>query len=328
MKTRYALLAMTLFYASVARAEPAVALEELHRLIAEKQYAPAIQKITAALGLKGPAAKGVDRYSLFMLKGECHLQLRAIRPAQEAYIAAAKEAPSPRERAVAEAYGFLLKSSRALAYTPKTAAAGDKTARPAPIDILDPASRRRAFAALFADELAAADSKLAAARAAISLPPIVELFKPLATLEGLELASSADATDAPRTAALRGEMTDRAKKVVADALRGIDKTVSRIDKSANTFIEFYQDTVDVIARPVRVKRWKKKGLTDDEMKDLQSANATCDKISPALAEIAKRLAADEKAFETQTEEAARIRKEVDRILDTDYQHVYDQPPKK
>jgi hypothetical protein len=272
----------------------------------------------------------VNRYELFMLKGECHLQLKVPRLAAEAYASAAKEAeksgtPAEErevERGVAAAHEMLVKASKAFAYTPRTAS--DKQ-KPVPIDILDLASRKRAFAAMLADEMAASDAKVVRAKAAKALPPIAELFKPLDTMEGLERAATGEAA---RVKALRAELTEAARRAVADALRGIDKSVGVIDKSAGTFVEFYQDSFDPLARPVKVKAYRKRGLSDEQTRELQTANRTLDQIAPALTELARGLRVEARTFDPFAEDAARIRKEVDRILDTDYLRVYAEVPKK
>jgi hypothetical protein len=312
-----------------ACAQQSVMLEELHRLVDERQYAPALQKITASLALKGQAAKTVDRYQLFMLKGECLLQTKATRLALDAYAAATKEAANDHDRVLAEAHETLVKESKGFAYTPRTAATpGAEKARPAPIDILNIDSRRKAFAALLTDELATNDAKIKAAKTGKALPPIAQLFAPLARMEGFELASTAGGTgEAVKVKAVRAELTDASKKIVAEALRQMSKRLGEIDKSANTFVEFYQESVDALARPVMTKMYKKKGLTDPQTKELSETNATCDKLVPALAELAKGLAAEDKTFEPFSDEAARIRKEVDRVLDTDYLRVYRELPK-
>jgi hypothetical protein len=317
-----------------SRAQPSGNLEELQRLVAEQQYAPALQKITAALALKGPAAKAVDRYQLFMLKGECLLQTKATRLSLDAYAAAIKEAASDHDRSLAEAHETLLKESKGFAYTPRTSAAAAPPspnmpkARPAPIDILNLESRKKAFAALLADELAAKDAKIKAAKASKALPPIAQLFVPLSKMEGLELASLNDSAGEPvKVKAVRAELIDASKKIVAEALRGMSKRLGEIDKSANTFVEFYQESIDAFARPVMTKMYKKKGLTDPQIQELTQTSATCDKLAPALAELAKGLGAQDKTFEPFSDEAARIRKEVGRVLDTDYLRVYQQLPK-
>jgi hypothetical protein len=308
--------------------------EEIHRLMGEKNYAQALQKITAGLALRGGAARAVNRYELLMLKGECHLQLKASSYAVDAFAAAAKDpSASAPERAVAAGYETLVRQAKGFAYTPRVAAGaagGAGKARPAPIDILDPESRRRAFEALLADELAANEPKVAAAKASASLDPIAALFKPLWTMEGLERASTKDG-GAPRVTALAGELTDRAKRILADALRGVAKRVGEIDKEANTFVETYQDVQDpfaVFPKPVRERVYKRKGLTDGQVNELRQAIGTCDRIPRALPALAEGLHAPGQAFEPFADEAARIRKDADRLLATDFMRVYKEIPKK
>lgn len=324
--------------APFASAQPASAAPasngDIHQLVADKQYGAAMQKITAGLALKGPAAKTVDRADLFMQKAECHLQLRALTPAIAAYDSAAKEAAKntdTRLASIATAHAALLKGSKAFAYTPKTAP--DKT-RPVPIDILDPAHRRQAFLAMLVDHLAASESKLKAAKAATSLPPIAACFKPLDEMEGMELAakenSTAESSGAEKVTALRKDLTETAKKMMADSFRAMSKRIGDIDKEAGTYVEFYEDVPDPFNAPAafrRRKAWKKKGLTDADTKELEAATVTCDKISPALTELAVGLKQEEKTFDPFSDEASRIRKEVERILDTDYLKIYRTPPK-
>ena len=322
------MLAVLAADATVARDQSAPTSEELHQLVADKQYPQAMQKITAALALKGPAAKWVNRYDLFMLKAECHLQSKAISPAIDAFTSAAKEGTDDRERALATAHAALLKASKAFAYTPK--AAPDKT-RPVPIDILDHASRKQAFLALFVDELAANDVKFKAAKSAKSLPPIADACKPLMAMEGLELAAKEGDGDAEKVKSLRAELVEQAKKLLADALRAMSKRVGEIDKEAGTFVAFYQDVPNPYSAVLpfrREKAYRKKGLTDRQTKELQETTATCDKLSPALTELAAALKAEDKVFDATNDEASRIRKEIDRILDTDYMKVYREIPKK
>jgi hypothetical protein len=318
------ILAVMLSLALAAGAEPPTGSEEIAQLVAERHYPQALQKISTALGLKGPAAKAVDRYQLYMLKAECHLQTRAAGMAQEAYANAVKAAGEDGEKsAIARAHEMLVKQSKAFAYVPKS----EKT-KGTTIDILDPANRKKAFAAMLADELAANDAKLQAAKKATSLPPIAEMFKPLATMEGLELAGTGDTV---KVKAVRGELAEQSKKLLAEALRGLNKRLGEIDKDANTFVEFYQDSYDAFSRlprPVKEKVYKKKGLTDAQQRELSDINATCDKLGPALIELGGQLRAEEKVFEPFGNEAGRIRKEVDRVLDTDYQRVYREIPKK
>jgi hypothetical protein len=181
---------------------------------------------------------------------------------------------------------------------------------------------------MLADELASNEAKLADAKAAKTLGPVAVLFKPLATMEGLELAATGDAV---KVRAIEGDLADRAKRNIADALRALAKRVGEIDKEANTFVEFYQDEQDPLAPfpfPVRRKVYKRKGPTNPQLAELQQGNATCDKLPQAVGELAEGLHVPEKAFENFADEAGRIRKEIDRLLDTDYLKVYREIPKK
>jgi hypothetical protein len=313
-----------------AHAEP-VASDEIRGLMADRHFPEAMQKITANLALKGPAAQSVDRYELFMQKAECHLQMRALSIAIEAYNSAAREATDDRQRTLATANAALLKASKAFTYIPKVAP--DKT-KPVPIDILDPAHRKQAFLALFIDQLAANDTKIKAAKSAKSLPPIAEVFKPLSEMEGLERMAAGNGLEggeAAKVQSLRTEVVTQAKKVIADALRAMSKRVGEIDKEAGTFVEFYQDVLDPaysLPIPKKQKAYRRKGLTDKQTTELQETTVTCDKLTLALIELAKGLVTEDKIFDPFADEAGRVRKEVDRILDVDYQHVYTEIPKK
>jgi hypothetical protein len=326
-------LTLTILLATIPSTQGQViaASDELHQLVANKRYPEALQRITAGLALKGPAAKSVDRCDLFMLKGECHLQMRATSMAIDAFNNAAREAEllsDDHRHSIAAAHAALLKASKAFAYTPKTAP--DKT-RPVPIDILDQASRRQAFLAMLVDELAANDAKLKAAKAAKSLPPFAQVFKPLNEMEGLELAAKEGSTTAEKIGSLRKELAESAKKMLADALRNMSKRIGDIDKEAGTFTVFYQDTTDPLSpvpRILREKVYRKKGLTDAATKELQETTQTCDKLGLALSELASGLKVDDNTFEPFSDEASRIRKEVERILDTDYLKIYRELPKK
>lgn len=332
MRWTFALtLAILIAHPPSAQGQVVAGSEEVHQLVADKRYPEALQRITAALALRGPAAKSVDRCDLFMLKAECHLQMRAVSMAIEAFNNAAREAEllsDDRRQLIASADVALLKASKAFAYTPK--AVPDKT-RPKPIDILDPASRRQAFLAMLVDELSANESKLKAAKTAKSLPPIAALFNPLNEMEGLELAAKEGSTEAEKVGSLRKEVAESAKKMLADALRSMSNRIGDIDKEAGTFVEFYQDTTDpfsVVPQIRREKVYRKKGLTDAATKELQETTQTCDRLGLALSELATGLKVDEKTFEPFSDETGRIRKEVERILDTDYLKIYREIPKK
>src|SRR5207237_1398238 len=161
-----------------------------------------------------------------------------------------------------------------------------------------------------------------------TLGPITELATPLTAMEGVELAATADAE---KVTAIRAELALRAKRVLADTLRDLTKQVTQIDKEANTFVETYQDVFDTTplgnAKIRKERVYKKRGLTDPQTTTLQATNATCRQIDEGVAPMAAGLSVEEKEFEPFAEDANRLRKEVARVLDIDYQRVYREIPK-
>jgi hypothetical protein len=323
--TMCAVVAVLLLAGADARAQMAPSSEELHRLIDEGQYPQALQKISAGLALKGPAAKLVNRHELYMLKGICHLSTRTTGLAAEAFNNAVKEAADDRERDLAAAHVALLKQSKGPAYVPKGRDASGKPK--SPIDITKEEGRRAAFAALFADEMDANRAKLEGAKGATTLGPVMDALKPLSTLEGLESAATGGKPEKTREA--MAGVAEQAKKVTATAVRDLGKRVTEIDKQANTFQEIIRVTEDPnapTARPMKEKVYKRVGLTEAQLRELRELGATADKLPDAIEAIVKGLRADAKEFAPLNDEAGRVRKDVDRLLDTDFERIYRELP--
>jgi hypothetical protein len=301
--------------------------DEIEQLIKAGDYAQALQRVSAGLALKGDAARRVNRYDLFMAKAECHLMTRATTMALEAYANAIKEAADDRQKSLATAGEMLLKRSRGFVYTPKTGQARGKP--PVTIEILGAENRKKAYAALLADELAANEPKLKAARTAKSLPPVVEAVKVLMTLQGVETLAGGETA---KTGELLAGLKDQTAKMIAENLRETAKRVAAMDKEANQVIEFYEEVPEArpggFVRYRKEKRYKKKGLTDAMLAELKEVNQTCERLPVAIDELAPALRTEKKTFEPSLVEAERLAKEVTRILDGEYERVYTEPPGK
>src|SRR5689334_10241226 len=111
------------------------------------EYRPTLAMIGQALALKGGAAEGYDRYDLFMLKGECLVQLGSAALAAEAFEDARESTRVPLKMGTARGNEVMLRRSLSMRYVPKTGP--DKAA----IDVKPPAERKRAMLALRADIL-------------------------------------------------------------------------------------------------------------------------------------------------------------------------------
>ena len=334
-----ALILLSSLLSIPTQAQPATP-EEIKLLITDANYKDALQKIASSLSLRGDAGSKVDRYQLYMLKAECHLRMKVPTMAAEAYTLAAKEAADDKSQNFAAAHELLMRRQRGLAYS---ATARPKGQPPAPIDIIDVDSRKKAFAALHADEIAALQPKLAVARKSTGLAPLFELFKQVPRLEAIESAANAPAgsfaltpvsTDAPQTSQLLAELAEQSRKLIDTSLRDTAKRVAAIDKEVNQFKEITREVIDPTVRsPFGVrykmeKAYKKVGPSDNHVKELQTISTTADQVAQAAQMLAEGVPAQAKGFETLITETARIKKETDRILDADYTTVYKDLPTK
>jgi hypothetical protein len=340
MHTRpIALLLLIALLPAIAQAQP-VTPEEINPLIADANYKDALQKIAGALALRGEAGKKVDRHQLYMLKAECHLRMKAPTMAIESYVLAAKEATDDKARNLAAAHELLMRRQRGLAYKPTTQPKGQP---PVTIDILNPDNRKKAFAALYGDEVAALQPRLAAAKKSTSLVPLFELFKQIPKLEGIESAANSPAdsmalapvaADAPQTQKLLADLGEQSRKLIETSLRDTAKRVAAIDKEVNQFQEIVREVIDPTVRsPFGVrykmeKAYKKVGPNDAHLKELQNITTTGDQVAQAARMLAEGVPAQARGFETLITETDRIKKEVERILDADYTTVYKDLPTK
>jgi hypothetical protein len=306
--------------------------DEIQSLVSQGNYKDALQKISTALAIRGEAGKNIDRAQLQMLKAECHLRMKAPTMAAEAYAAAVKDARDDKTRNLAAAHQLLMQRQRGLAYRP--VAAQVKGSAPVTIDILDPASRKKAFAALLTDELAAVQPKIAAAKRSTGLAPIFEAFKLVPRLEGIELASTeSQSGEAPQAQKVVGELADQSRKLIDAALKEMARHVSTIDKEVNQFVEIAREVPDPSVRSAyggiryKIERgYKKKGPTESHLKELQQVTTTCEQIAQASKMLADGVPANAKAFDPLISESERIRKETERILDADYTTIYKDLP--
>src|SRR5262245_46292561 len=115
MIRRMRLVVVLLMFASTAVAQPANQLPSVDQLRAQLDTNPAavLQGVARSLALKGPAAATLDRYELFMLRGEAHLRNKAMPAAAEAFAAAGKETTDAAKKTTARATEVLARKSKA-----------------------------------------------------------------------------------------------------------------------------------------------------------------------------------------------------------------------
>jgi hypothetical protein len=208
---------------SLAHADPAPAPESVKQLYTDGKYKEFIVQVSRVLAIKGADAAQYDRHELLMLKGEASLRTKQKSNAVDAFKQAAAAATEPNDIAVATATAELVKqASGTFKYQPKTKASKDD--KPVPIDIIEPDSRKLAFAALETDMEAVTKPKVDAALKATTLAEVAsEARDPgLAALQPIEIAATGTATDSKQ---MLGDLGHHAYAMMDGTL---DKLIDRL----------------------------------------------------------------------------------------------------
>src|SRR5688572_20637109 len=217
--------------APVVGGEALPTMEQLNAQLAEGKHQEVLKHVAKLLGLRGEHAKTYDRYDLLCLRGEAALRGKANSMAMEAFAQASKAATDPDKQAIARATELLIRRSKPLGYVPRSTqaapaarkvdAAAVKKANE-PIPYIEPDDRKRAFAALFADEMAVVAPKVKAATNANGLPPIIDAIKSIGDLRALEVAATGSSA---QTKAISGDLGAHAHQLIAGTLGPMERRV-------------------------------------------------------------------------------------------------------
>jgi hypothetical protein len=208
-----------LFVATICSAQ--ATLPQAQEKFDEGDYREALKLISQ--GLSTPRLAPNQRYALLMLRGESLLRLDERSLAIDAYKSAAEAKAGAKETAVARATCALIRKSQKSMYRPMSAGGSTE-----PIDIVDPESRKKAFAALYADSQAMMQKKVEAALRATTLPPIVEVIQPLLDQGAMEYLATGSA---PQTRQTLTELGDHARQLMSAELQ---RVAYRIDQLRDT----------------------------------------------------------------------------------------------
>jgi hypothetical protein len=288
-----------------------LSMDELQSLFVEARYPDLLKSINRVLALKGKAADPYDRYEVLALKAETHLRMKAIAAAILTFTQMAEETKDPQQQAVAKASVVLLKKSRNLAYTPTSGGRG----KSAPIDLVDPASRRKALRQLLADELAVATPKVEKALDGRSLAAVAEALRSLQGIDVLERAAEGDDQESKQ---ISQELRDRGNAVMAKALQQMSKAVEEISKSANEMQEIHMVQPLVGGGSTDMVRYRKRGLSRDDVTNLKAVIATCEEIAPNATGLARATGGKEKDIENLVDAADDLARRADKVLKAEY----------
>ncbi len=203
--------------------------EQLQQDFEAKDYQKLLPKLNQALALKGPAAAGYDRYKLLLLKGETQLRIPPGKSAADAFKAASLVAPDADSTAIAKATFVLVNRSSNGKFQPKKPADSKSSQPPAAIDILDPDSRKQAFAALFAEMVATDQPMVDRTEQMTTLPPIVSTAQKLGDLRPVEIAASGSDD---KSKEMLKKIATHAQTLMSDAIKNMDAQLKALQTDA------------------------------------------------------------------------------------------------
>jgi hypothetical protein len=166
-----------------------------------------------------------QRYQLLMLKGESFLRLNERISAADAFAQARTSAADPGQAAMAVANSLLARES------PNNKYVSTRNRTAPPIDILDPASRKQAAAAMKDDRMAALEPKVAQAKTADMLPIMFEVLKPLLDVAALEYAATGSSD---QTRATLAQLGSHARELINAELKRISYRLSALEDASNS----------------------------------------------------------------------------------------------
>ena len=270
----------------------------------------ALRQISRLLAVRGPAARGLDRYELFTLKAEAHLRLKANDAAAQAFAQAAEHTDDAEKAAVARASAQLVRRSRNGVYTTRHVIKR-RPNPPEPIDIVSVESRKIALQSMLVDELAELAPRFRAAKVARSLPPALTTMKAARELAALELAANGSSDQA--NGIVEG-LKQSSKELLTRALERTTKRVDQITEMANDPERVRQ----VIPNPfggfeVAIAE-RRRGLKRQDIGDLKALADTCDEVAAGGRAVARAAGADESEFEELIDAAEDLRMHIRRML--------------
>lgn len=287
--------------------EPLPTVDEVRRQLETGDAAEGLKQINRLLALRGKAAEGYDRHELLSLKGDAHLKLKANQAALVAFRQAAAATDDPQQQAVARATELLIKRSKNLAYTPKKVARGDKAE---PIDIADPASRQKALAALFIDEVAPLVPKVEAAKNARSVAPMITAMAAAREVQFLERAANGSAE---QVGGMIEALAAAGEEMLGKVVERATKRVDRITALANE-TEHVRQVIPTSAGSYRtVMIPARRGVKNDDVVELKKIIDACDEVVAQATALAQSRG-DEDAVEDLTESAEDLKVHVQRML--------------
>jgi len=248
------------------------------QLAAAGRYNEAIQVISRLLQMD-PVRGQYDRQAMMLLRADCQIHLKQMTSAietLESVRAVAQKAADRDEEATATALKALLQASPTFHYIPSTGPSK------VPLDIIDPAGRNAALNALYSDQLAQLQAKLADGKTSGSVKGMLEIARTAHLVRALATATHSDIHKIDDSLK---KLPELAAQRIRDAIEDWDKAARSISSRAGRF-ERRQTGVRLDSfgtHPVYTDG--RVGLSAQDATDLQNIQSACDQVPEVVADL-------------------------------------------
>jgi len=275
----------------------AATLQELKDAFDRGDYPAVITEADRTM-IADPLLSDSELYQMIMLKAEAMLRSGNRMNAAQEFAAAANVAPKLEQLAWARSSRLLLDRTNGPAYTPRT---GENRE---PIDVVDTASRKRAFAALAADLKPSVARAYDAAMRATTLPALEDAILPVSDAAFLEIASTGQTSD---MMPLLNQLGKHAQQLIAEDMTRMQRQISHLDRMASSYEDF-----SVGGR---------RGITSrerDELYDLQAYLGRVNERVQMYRTVALRIHGDTTNWDRLLLQIIGLQSDVDAMLSTRY----------
>lgn len=278
MKRTIPALSLLAFVAIARSAEPLPTPAEIQKLFDDKNWSALLSATTRVLALKGPATASFDRADLWMKKGEAQLQSAQFLPASQSFAKAADEKGAAADQVdLALATSRLAKRSDAKGYRTPSKLGPSRT-----FDVLNPATRPEAMAAMLEVDLIDLRQKIDQNKTTTESRLVLETLKTLADIRPVD-----------RVVNKGVEKTDELEKTISSNFvdtisRWSDSTDVRLDAisaAANETVQqrYTDQNKRVIIREVR------RGLTGNDAQEIQGYIQKSQQLAESYKDIQQKM---------------------------------------
>jgi hypothetical protein len=295
--------------AAVPATQPSV--DAVQAAMDAKDFQTAVKLASKVLALKGPAAAGISRFQVMMMKADAQAAMKQIPTAVMTYKSAMKETKDVKEIALARWTAELFHTAGSVTYTPKLIAVG--VPKRGPFDLNVPEQRKEAFGALLDDDLSALDPKIKSATVSQSLPQIWPVLQQVIDLDALD--QIANASD-DKTSTLASSLLDHCRNLLSNKLKEDWARLGDIDTHANQTLTVNNQAV-INNTLVNQTTTKKNGLSENNKTELSNMIVMAQKIRDT-AGVFINVAKTDQGWTTIQSDADRVAGKASDVLNADY----------